>query len=182
MELIVDDTNILIDLANTGLAPYCRNMGVTFHTTELVIKELKDQSLFVSIQPLLLDGTLVQDHLEGLALVDFAVLYQEYHTSSNLTPADCSVIVLAETLHCRLLTNDQKLLRHARQRGIETNGLLWLTDRMVDQGIVNPMQMINCLQQLMISNDRAPRQLILERIDQYLETIKNNINFNNREL
>lgn len=168
MELIVDDTNILIDLANIGLAPFCRNMGITFHTTEFVINELKDKSQYACIEPLLLDGTLVQDTLEGAALAEFAILYQQYHAISNLTPTDCSVMVLAEAHHCRLLTNDQKLLRQARQRGIETNGLLWLTDRMVEQGIVTPMQMIDSLQRLMSTNLCAPRSLILARIDRYL--------------
>lgn len=182
MELIVDDTNILIDLANIGLTDFCRGMNITFHTTDLVIIELRNSLQLEAISPLIADGTLVENHFEGPEAIELVMLYQEYEQTSNLTPADCSVMKLAEKLQCRLLTNDQKLLRIARNRGIETNGLLWLTDRMVADGIVPPLQMANCLQLLLRTNMSAPRELIMQRMDEYIRDFNNNNNLNDFEL
>ena len=41
MKIIVEDTNIIIDLFNTGLLQFCKKMDIEFHTTEFVIKEIK---------------------------------------------------------------------------------------------------------------------------------------------
>lgn len=172
-ELVVNDTNILIDLADIGLASYCRDMNITFHTTNVVIRELNNARQRAAIEPLLTDGTLVENIFDGEDTIDFVLLYQDYHQISNLTPADCSVMKLAEMLQCRLLTNDQKLRRYASQRGIVVNGLLWLTDRMVVDGIVTPLQMANSLQELIRINPSAPRELIMERIDAYIRDNNN---------
>lgn len=173
MELIVDDTNILIDLANIGLAPFCRDMDLTFLTTDFVIHELRDSRQFEIIRPLIEEGKLVEKHFEGKDVIELTMLYQECHRTSNLTPADCSVMLLAQKERCRLLTNDQKLLRIARSRGITTNGLLWLTDLMVNDGVVLPMTMANSLQELLRTNMSAPREQIMERIEKYIRDINN---------
>lgn len=183
MELIINDTNILIDLANMGLASYCRAMQITFHTTDAVIFDVRKSRQFEAIAPLLSSCTLVENHFVGDANIQFGLFCMQYHTFARLTPADCSVMMLAEQKKCRLLTSDPKLLAHARQRGIETSDLLWLTDRMVTDGIVPPLKMIDCLNELLRTNTKVSRELIIERIDAYIrDNYKHLITTNNIEL
>lgn len=171
MEIIVNDTNILIDLANTGLIGYCSAMDIQFLTTDIVVREIRKSQQKQAVQQFIDSGTLKEISFQGEDAVQFALTYRELERTTNLTPVDCSVMLLAQKMQCRLLTSDQKLKRQAEARGILTNGLLWLTDQMVERQIVTPLLMMNALQTLLETNSRAPRELILERISSYIETI-----------
>lgn len=168
MEVIVDDTNILIDLANTGLLAHCMQMDISFCTTDMVISELRNTRQLDIVNGFRAEGGLNVCEMKGNELINVVTTYQELEQCSNLSPADVSVMLLAERLNCRLLSNDQKLIRQARERGIEANGLLWLTDLMVETNVVSPRMMVEYLNQLLITNDRAPRKLIDERISKYI--------------
>lgn len=172
MEIVVQDTNILIDLVNIGLIDYCRKLDIDFHTTDIAVKEIHHSNQYQVVKGLINEGALKVDKLQGADLIAFSVRCYELQLDSNVTPADCSVMYLAEKMKCRLLTSDQKLKRQAVHRGITVNGLLWLTDRMMEDLNIPPLKMAEALQSLLISNARAPRDLILERIDRYLKVIK----------
>ena len=97
---------------------------------------------------------------------------EECRSTNNLSTADCSVVLLAERLGCRLLTADQKLVHFAQSRGLETSGLLWLTDEMVEKGAVRPQDMIVYLNRYLETNKRAPEKEVNKRIAQYKNTRK----------
>ena len=40
MEIVVNDTNILIDLFNAGLLPYCKQLNLEFRTLDLIMNEI----------------------------------------------------------------------------------------------------------------------------------------------
>lgn len=169
MELVVDDTNILIDLANTDLLEYCKDMDIQFHTTDIAIYEVRHSAQYAKVQKMIDEGVLIVNELQDKDFIRFQLLYRELQNTTNLTPEDCSVMFLAESLHCRLLTSDQKLKRQAELRGLSVNGLLWLTDQMMEQKLLSPERMIETLRVLLDTNGRAPRDLIEERISLYLE-------------
>lgn len=169
MTVIVDDTNILIDLANTGLITQCQKLDIHFVTTDLAFAELRNARQLEAVQSFIDTGGLEVTDIKNADLMDLLVLYHHYATFTNLSLPDVSVLWLAEHRQCRLLTSDQKLLNQARERGIEASGLLWLTDAMVEQRVVPPSEMIDYLLKLLETNERAPRKLILERIDNYIK-------------
>lgn len=39
MEIVINDTNILIDLFNAGLLGYCRQLDIEFRTLDVIISE-----------------------------------------------------------------------------------------------------------------------------------------------
>lgn len=167
MDVIVEDTNILIDLFNTGLIRYCQLMDIEFHTTGYVISEINDPEQRAFVFGCVINGMLIVDNFEG---DDYVLLTETKHGfvgENNLTDADCSVMLLAERLNCRLLTADQKLVRQARMRGIEVNGFLWLTDQMVELGIVPPVVMADHLQRYKDTNPRVKEPETTERIKKY---------------
>ena len=142
MRVIVEDTNIIIDLFNTGLLSLCDGMGIEFHTTRYVIGEIKEREQvqvlrgFVNNKKLLVDGFSGEEYEK---LMEFIA---ECKGENNLSEADCSVLLLAKRLKCRLLTSDRKLKRKAEEHGIEVNGFLWLTDLLVEKHIVTGETMI----------------------------------------
>ena len=58
MEVVVNDTNILIDLFNAGLLPYCRKLNLEFRTLDVVINEIEDSEQHAAVQRIIDEGTL----------------------------------------------------------------------------------------------------------------------------
>ena len=172
MKIIVEDTNIIIDLFNTGLLQFCKKMDLEFHTTDLVIKEIKRPEQRSTLKGLISNEELKMVVFNIDEMLQLANLKEECRGKNNLTTADCSVVLLAERLGCRLLTADQKLVHFAQSRGLETSGLLWLTDKMVEKGIVSPKDMVEYLNRYIETNKRAPEKEVNERIAQYNNTKK----------
>lgn len=171
MRVIVEDTNIIIDLFNTGLLSLCDGMGIEFHTTRYVIGEIKEREQvqvlrgFVNNKKLLVDGFSGEEYEK---LMEFIA---ECKGENNLSEADCSVLLLAKRLKCRLLTSDRKLKRKAEEHGIEVNGFLWLTDLLVEKHIVTGEAMIYHLKLYLETNPRAPENEVNKRIDYYNKKI-----------
>ena len=58
MEIVINDTNILIDLYNAGLLPYCKKLNLDFRTLDLVINEIEDSEQYAAVQSIIDEGTL----------------------------------------------------------------------------------------------------------------------------
>ena len=172
MRIIVEDTNIIIDLFNVGLLQFCKKMDIVLHTTEFVIKEIKRPEQRSTLKGLISNEELKMVVFNIEEMLQLANLEEECRSTNNLSTADCSVVLLAERLGCRLLTADQKLVHFAQSRGLETSGLLWLTDKMVEKGIVSPKDMVEYLNRYLETNKRAPEKEVNERIAQYNYTKK----------
>ncbi|MDD6783640.1 MAG: hypothetical protein PUD79_03670 [Prevotellaceae bacterium] len=172
MKIIVEDTNIIIDLFNTGLLQFCKKMDIEFHTTEFVIKEIKRPEQRSTLKGLISNEELKMVVFNIEEMLQLANLEEECRSTNNLSTADCSVVLLAERLGCRLLTADQKLVHFAQSRGLGTSGFLWLTDKMVEKGIVSPKDMVEYLNRYLETNKRAPEKEVNERIAQYNNTKK----------
>lgn len=171
MEVIVKDTNIIIDLYNTGLLPYCEQLDIEFHITIDVYRELNNTMQKEMIDKLIEEHKLHRDELSGEYALTLQLLIFEQNGKSNLSPTDCSVIILAEKLGCRLLTGDQKLKHQAIERGIQVNGVLWIVKKLVDDAIVSPEVMIGHLQRLKDTNISAPQKEIDSLINKYSKNI-----------
>lgn len=170
MEIVIEDTNILIDLVNTGLSEYVAGLDITFITTSLVVCEVKDPQQKVQVCRLLEEGLLTSVEIEGADYLDVILTHNDYSSHCNLSQADISLMLLAEKQKCRLLTSDQQLRRHAQQRGVTVNGFLWLTDLLVQMNIVSRKDMIVHLRTLINTNNRAPQKEIFDRIAEYDST------------
>ena len=172
MRIIVEDTNIIIDLFNVVLLKKKKKMDIVFHTTEFVIKEIKRPEQRSTLKGLISNEELKMVVFNIEEMLQLANLEEECRSTNNLSTADCSVVLLAERLGCRLLTADQKLVHFAQSRGLVASGFLWLTDKMVEKGIVSPKDMVEYLNRYLETNKRAPEKEVNERIAQYNNTKK----------
>ena len=145
MKLIVEDTNIIIDLFKTGLLSFCMELKLEFHTTRYVVAEILESSQSAVLIGMINNGQLLIDDFVGEEYERLIKYIDECNGENNLSEADCSVLLLAKRLGCRLLTSDQKLKRKAKEHGVEVNGFLWLTDLLVKEHIVSGATMINHL-------------------------------------
>jgi len=67
----------------------------------------------------------------------------------------------------RLITGDGKLRSSATADGVIVSGVLYITDMLVDHGIVDKEDMAVKLKELYKVNKRLPQRLIEERISKY---------------
>ena len=91
----------------------------------------------------------------------------EYEKVCNLSFEDISVMTYAQVHKYRLLTGDKVLRDKATLENIMVSGILYLTDKMVENRIIEPSVMANALENMLESNARLPKKIIKERIEKY---------------
>lgn len=165
MEIVVNDTNVLIDLFNAGLLPYCRRLSLEFRTLDVIMDEIKSPEQRKSILRLVDDGTLAVHSLSASQIGAVSNRYSDYQSICNLSFVDISAMVYAKENDCRLLTGDRKLKERALREGIKVSGILYITDMLASEGVISNEEMIGALERLLASNCRLPKSLIRERIN-----------------
>lgn len=165
MEIVVNDTNILIDLYNAGLLSHCKSLDLDFRTLDVVISEIEDSNQFEAVEELVSDGTLRVDSLSPNQVERVFQMIREYDGVCNLSPEDISVMVYAKDNNCRLLTGDKTLRTKAFIENIQVSGVLYLTDLLSEAHVLSYSDMAESLELLLASNSRLPRKLIQERIN-----------------
>ena len=161
MKIIVEDTNIIIDLFTTGLLSFCHELKLEFHTTRYVVAEILESRQSAVLIGMINNGQLLIDDFVGEEYERLLKFIDECNGVNNLSEADCSVLLLAKRHECRLLTSDQKLKRKAEEHGIKVNGLLWLTDLLVEEHILTEETMIYHLNRYLETNPRAPENEVV---------------------
>lgn len=165
MEIVINDTNILIDLYNAGLLAYCKKLNLDFRTLDVVINEIEDSEQYTAVQSIIDEGTLSVYSLSGEQVGTVFQKVSEYNGVCNLSVEDISVMVYAIDNNYRLLTGDKKLKDKATLENVKVSGILFLTDMLTQEGDIDCGEMINALERLLSSNNRLPRKLIKERIE-----------------
>jgi predicted nucleic acid-binding protein len=165
MEVVVNDTNILIDLFNAGLLPYCRKLNLEFRTLDVVINEIEDREQHAAVQRIIDEGTLSVYSLSSGQVGNVLRKVAEYHVVCNLSVEDISVMVYAIDNGCRLLTGDKTLREKATLENVKVSGILYLTDMLTEEAVISNDEMALALERLLASNNRLPKKLIKERID-----------------
>ena len=172
MEIVVNDTNILIDLAKADLLRLCPLMSLEFHTLDVIVEEVEDDEQRRAVNVLVAEGTLKVRSLSGKQMMTVMEKVEAYEGKCNLSAEDISVLVYAKENGFRLLTGDKTLRTKAIDDGVTVSGILYLTDRMLDDKLVTAEEMISILQRLLTVNKRLPKKTIEDRIEELKERVK----------
>lgn len=157
MRIIVNDSSALIDLAKTRLLenllrlPYRFVIPDVLYADELII-------LHHYRREQLLDIGFVLGELDG-PQVGKAGEYGHHYPALSLN--DCFALVMAETTpDAVLLASDRRLRSVAARHRVETHGILWLLDQLLERGAVDPAILRDALQSL--ARDRTVRLPVKE--------------------
>jgi rRNA-processing protein FCF1 len=163
-KIVVNDTNVFIDLLEIGLLDYFFQLSWEVYTTDFVMFELirEGQQEAVSFY----------QKSERLHVVSFGMdelceirgLHKIYEHKTNVTLTDCSVWYYAKREGYILLTGDRKLKTVSMKDGVEVRGILYIFDKLVEETILTPAIASGKLKQLQIINPRLPTDEIEERI------------------
>jgi len=145
MRIIINDSSCLIDLRKAGLLATTLLLPFTFVVAlPLIESELLD---FGPADWDDLTGRGLQVH--DLTGDQVAAAFEIRRRHPGLSANDCFSLVLAQVGPDRiLLTGDQQLRRRADQAGVEVHGVLWVTDRLAEQGVMNSVDLADALERL----------------------------------
>jgi rRNA maturation endonuclease Nob1 len=128
MRIVVNDANILIDIVKLELTEAFFQLNFQFYTTDLVFNEV-DEPQAAILRQFVENGKL---KVHSLTSEELTELYELSGTIGNLSDNDLSAFIKAQKLKGLLITSDNRLRKHAKERDQEVHGHLWVLDALVD--------------------------------------------------
>lgn len=168
MEIIVNDTNIFIDLQSIGLLRELCDLPYDVRTVDFVVNEIKDRAQADSLATLVGEGKI---KVESFNINELAEIIEEHSTvSGNLSVPDCSVCYYARKHSATLLTGDRQLRRYAENNNVTVRGVLFIFDELVAHNIIKTGIAAQKLRELTNINVRLPKSEIEKRIKKWSNT------------
>lgn len=164
MKFFVNDTNILIDLAELDLLNAFAQLDVELHTTDFIIAELEDSEQKAKVVELIDENLLFVSTLNSMEMVDVFNIQAE---NNGLSLEDCSVWYYTKKHDGILLTGDGKLRKQAKSNGLLVKGIIYIFDELILNGIISPPEAIAKAHQLLEINERLPKKEIHARIESW---------------
>jgi len=165
MEIIVNDTNIFIDLHSIGLLRALCDLPYDVRTVDFVIDEIKDPVQTESLATLVTEGKI---KVESFNVEELAEIIEEHSmVPGNLSIPDCSVCYYARKHSATLLTGDRQLRKYAEGNNVAVRGVLFIFDELVTQNIIKTDIAAQKLRELTNINVRLPKSEIEKRIKKW---------------
>ncbi len=161
--IVVNDTNIFIDLYSVDLLKDIFSLPYKFHTTDFVLEEITNTEQKQHIQQYINNGLLTIKSFSSKELEQVISFHSQQ--TNNMSIPDCSVCVYAKTNNYRLLTGDKNTRIVAQNNNIIVNGILFLFKELVNNKIISSQIAIQKLECLKNKNKRLP----LKEIERLIE-------------
>ena len=152
-KIVVNDTNVFIDLYEVGLLEEFFSLPWEVHTTDFVMLELLREGQYQA------DKRLVVPVFEAKEMSEIGNLYQLNMNRTNLSLTDCSVWYYAKVNNYILLTGDRKLRTVSVYNGVEVHGVIYVFDALVESNMISRQVAVEKLQQLFVINPRLINEL-----------------------
>lgn len=148
MQLLISDTNILIDMEEGELITLFFNLPYKFCVPDvLYYEELQDQHTH------LCDFGLGLRELTPESLSQVPIMREKYTRPST---NDVFALLLARQESCPLLSGDKDLREAAESEGVEVRGTLWIVEELVRQNIIDTSQAITAYEKMRAAGRRLP--------------------------
>lgn len=162
-KIVVNNTNVFIDLHDVGLLEQFFLLPWEVHTTDFVMRELLNEGQ---------KGTVATYEHSSLHIATFDFeeilkidnLHKKAINNTNLSITDCSVCYYAKQNNYTLLTGDRKLRNYALNEGVEVRGIIYVFDELVANSIVPANLAAKKLVLLKSINPRLPDSEIEKRL------------------
>ncbi len=170
--VVVSDTNILIDLVETGLLEQFFRLPYEFHMTDMVISELTDEKQRALVEHFVKERKLKVKSFSPDEMLQFLDFIRTRNKGNKLHYTDLSVWYYASANDFVLLTGDGKLRKMASADGVEVHGIFFIYDRLVEMDIIPKDVASERLELLKIKNPRLPMAEIEKRIEDWAKDNK----------
>ena len=166
-KIVVNDTNIFIDLYEVGLLEEFFSLPWEVHTTDFVMLELQREGQHDTVARYKADKRLIVPVLEAEDMLEIGHLFQQNENKTNISLTDCSVWYYAKVNNYILLTGDRKLRTASVFDGVEVHGVIYVFDCLVEYDVISRQIAVEKLQQLFSINPRLPKEEIEKRINKW---------------
>ena len=163
-KIVVNDTNVFIDLIDAGLLDEFFRLPWEVHTTDSVMLEVKREGEREAVEEYIRSGFLKVGNFSPKEVIKILDLLSSQRGKSNVSFTDCSVWFYARTHKCSLLTGDWKLRKQAINDGIDVHGIIYVFDKLVERAIIGADIAVERLKILKSNNPRLPMDEINKRI------------------
>ena len=164
MQIVVNDTNIFIDLIHTELIDLFFQLPFEVHTTDFVIGEIEEEEQERIVQKLIEDEKLFVARLNHGELEEIMILQSEI---IQLSVPDCSVWFYSKKNNYTLITGDGLLRKTAVKDGVEVRGILFILDELIRLNFMNSQLAAAKLELLLQIGSRLPKNECEERIKEW---------------
>ena len=164
MDIVVNDTNIFIDLCKLNLLDEVFQLPLGMHTVDFVIRELREEQKEM-VCAFSESGQLVVHSFTSNEISEIIELKDE--AGGNVSITDCSAWYYAKVNKYTLLTGDGQLRKKASASDVIVKGILYLFDLLVSEGILSRENAAIKLKELIGINHRLPRKEMDARIDRW---------------
>lgn len=165
MKILVNDTNIFIDLHSVGLLEEMCRLPYEIHTVDFVVAEIADADQRRIFDELVAQGGIFIDGFTADEVIE--IVEEHSSVSGNLSIPDCSVCYFARKHNVPMLTGDRRLRRYAEEQSIEVHGILFIFDELVRHDIISTSMAADRLEELFAINARLPKTEIRNRINRW---------------
>ncbi|MCY4182898.1 MAG: hypothetical protein OXF43_08440 [Gammaproteobacteria bacterium] len=161
MKILVSDTSVLIDLDRGGLTEEAFRLPYEFAVPDLLyVAEIEKYD-----GAELIDLGLRIEELDGPG-VNLALEYRRKRRTLSLP--DAFALALASRHSWVLLAGDKELRKLAEAENIECHGVLWLMDRIFENGVVSGAQLRSSLARIAAHpRCRLPQAEVRRRLVRY---------------
>ena len=165
MEIIVNDTNILIDLHSLGLLEVLCELPYDVRTVDFVIAEITDPEQSEALSALARENKIRIESFDAEELGE--IITEHSSVPGNISIPDCSVCYYARKHAATLLTGDRQLRRYAEANNVSVRGILFIFDELVANNVISSQQASAKLRELVAINVRLPKSEIEKRINNW---------------
>lgn len=163
-KIVVNDTNIFIDLIDVNLLDSFFRLPWEVHTTDTVMYELLKEGQRDAVQLFADNNLLIIATFEPQQLMEIISMHDGLQNKTNVSFTDCSVWYYAKNNQYTLLTGDRKLRSAASHSGVEVHGILYVFDSLIEYKIISAKDAAEKLRLLRLSNPRLPKEEVEKRL------------------
>jgi rRNA maturation endonuclease Nob1 len=164
MRIVINDANILMDLADLDMLELLSSLEYEYHTTDLVIAEVEDAEQKSKIDAFVNDtGVKIKTFSE----TEFNDIVSLASGHSGLSITDCSVLYYTKETKGILMTGDGKLRKVAQSAKLEVRGILFIFDELVDNNVISKVTAFVKLNELISINTRLPIEEVKFRLEKW---------------
>ena len=155
--ILVVDTSTLLDLESVNSLPLLPKLARSVHVLDVVLNEcgaeLTEEIRAAGYREITVPRSWVSPAL-GLK-------------TANLSSTDALVLYYAKEIKAILIASDGPLRKQAARHGVEVHGAIWVAERALDKGLIEPNELCAWLDGWLASGRRLPQDEI-ERLREAL--------------
>lgn len=136
MDIVVNDTNIFIDLYSIGFLDDFFRLPIMVHTVDFVLNEIRQSPQQLALRRFKADGRLT---VGEFSMEELACVMKLHNTAGgNVSLTDCAAWHYAKKNNCILLTGDRQLRNKAISSNVTVKGIIYVFDQLLEHKIIGP--------------------------------------------